>query len=288
MKALIFGANGQDGYYLTQLLKENNCEVIGVSRHGEFIHGDISNYILVQNLISEHKPDFIFHLAAASTTRHNVVFENHNAITTGTLNILEAVYKSSLPCKTFISGSGLQFKNEGKPIKESDPFYTSSAYAMNRIQSVYTARYYRTLGLKVYVGYFFNHDSPRRSENHMTKKIAEAAKRSGQGSKEKLEIGNIDVIKEYGYAADIVEGIWSLINQDEVFEANISTGKGYSIKEWAEKCFSLVNKDWKQYLVIKNNFIPEYQQLVSDPSLIFSLGWQPKTSFDDLAKLMMN
>jgi GDPmannose 4,6-dehydratase len=288
MKALIFGANGQDGYYLSQLLKENNCEVIGVSRHGEFIHADVSNYILVQNLISEHKPDFVFHLAAASTTRHNVVFENHNAIVTGTLNILEAVYESSLPCKIFISGSGLQFENKDNPIKESDPFYTSSAYAMSRIQSVYTARYYRTLGLKVYVGYFFNHDSPRRLENHMTKKIAEAAKRAGQGSKEKLEIGNIDVIKEYGYAADIVEGIWTLINQDEVFEANISTGKGYSIKEWAEKCFSLVNKDWRQYLFIKNNFTPEYQQLVSDPSLIFSLGWQPKTSFDDLAKLMMN
>jgi len=287
MKALIFGANGQDGYYLTQLLKQNNCEVVGVSRHGNFIHADVGDYNAVKRLISEHIPDFIFHLAAASATRHDVVFENHNSIVTGSLNILEAVFSSSLSCKIFLSGSGLQFKNEGKPIKESDPFYTSSAYAMSRIQSVYAARYYRTLGLKAYVGYFFNHDSPKRLENHMTKKIAEAAKRIGQGSGEILEVGNMDVIKEYGYAPDIVEGIWTLMNQEEIWEANISTGKGYSIKEWAKECFILVNKNWENHVVLKKGFVAEYQQLVSDPSLIFSLGWQPKTSFQELAKIMM-
>jgi GDPmannose 4,6-dehydratase len=287
MKALIFGANGQDGYYLTQLLKQNNCEVIGISRNGDLIHADVGDFAAVQKLIAGEKPDFIFHLAAASTTKHSVLFENHSTIVTGSLNILETVYRTSLPCKIFLSGSGLQFENKSKPIKESDPFEISSAYAMSRIQSVYAARYYRSLGVKVYVGYFFNHDSPRRTENHMTKKIAEAAKRIGVGSNEKLEIGNIDVIKEYGYAPDIVEGIWTLVNQEKIFEANISTGKGYSIKGWLEECFKLVNKNWKDYVVIKKDFVPEYKQLVSDPSIIFSLGWQPKTTFQELAKIMM-
>jgi GDPmannose 4,6-dehydratase len=287
MKALILGANGQDGFYLTQLLQQNNYEVIGVSRHGNLIRGDVGDFTVVQKLIASEKPDFIFHLAAASTTKHSALFENHSTIVTGSLNILETVYRTSLQCKVFLSGSGLQFQNKSKPIKESDPFETSSAYAMSRIQSVYAARYYRSLGVKVYVGYFFNHDSPRRAENHMTKKIAEAAKRIGVGSNEKLEIGNIDVIKEYGYAPDIVEGIWTLVNQEKIFEANISTGKGYSIKDWLEECFKLANKNWKDYVAINKDFVPEYKQLVSDPSIIFSLGWQPKTSFSQLAKIMM-
>jgi GDPmannose 4,6-dehydratase len=287
MKALIFGANGQDGYYLSQLLHENDCEVIGVSRHGEFVRADVGDFNLVNKIISEEKPDYIFHLAAVSTTRHEVVFENHSAIVTGALNILETVRLSSLQCKVFLSGSGLQFKNESRPIKESDPFEANSAYAMSRIQSVYAARYYRSLGVNVYVGYFFNHDSSRRSENHMTKKIAEAAKRIGQGSGEKLEIGNIDVVKEYGYAPDIVEAIWTLVNQEKIWEANLGTGKGYSIKDWLNECFSIGNKNWEDHVILNKNFVAEYEKLVSDPSLIFSLGWKPKTSFEELAKIMM-
>ena len=287
MKALIFGANGQDGYYLTELLKQNGCDVIGVSRNGDFIHADVADYGTVQKLINDHKPEYIFHLAAASTTKHEALFKNHNAIVTGTLNILEAVYSSALQTKIFLSGSGLQFENKGEPIKETDPFNADSAYSMSRIQSVYAARYYRTLGLKTYVGYFFNHDSPRRTEKHMTKKISEAARRIGQGSNEKLEIGDMDVIKEYGYAGDIVEGIWTLVNQDKILEANISSGMGYAIKDWLQQCFSLVNKNWEDHVVLKKDFVPEYKKLVSDPSLIQSIGWQTKTSFEQLAKIMM-
>lgn len=287
MKAVIFGASGQDGYYLSALLKENNCEVIGVSRTGDFLRTNITDYSEVENLLKAIKPDYIFHLAANSTTHHDAIFQNHATIATGSLNILEAVKRNALPTKIFISGSGLQFINTEKPIKESDPFEARDAYSVSRIQSVYAARYFRSIGIKVYVGYFFNHDSPLRTERHMTKKIAEAAKRIGKGNDEKLMIGDIEAIKEYSYAGDVVKGIWTLVNQDKVFEANISSGKGYAIKDWLEECYSLVNKKWQNHVIIDTEFKSAYKQLVSDPKIIHSLGWTSEIGFKELAKMMM-
>ncbi len=287
MKAIIFGSSGQDGNYLSALLIKQGYEVIGVSRQADYLQTDISDFDQVLGLISQHKPEHIFHLAANSTTDHQAMFENHATIANGTLNILEAVKKKSPSTKVFISGSGLQFKNEDKPIKETDPFEARDAYSISRIQSVYAARYFRSLGIKVYVGYFFNHDSPLRTERHMTKKIAAAAKRIATGSIEKLMIGDVAAIKEYTYAGDIVRGIWTLVNQEEITEANISSGKGYSIKDWLEQCFSLVNKDWQNYVTINTDFISTCRQLVSNPSRIYSLGWKPEMSFEELAKLMM-
>ena len=287
MKAIIFGASGQDGNYLSALLIKQGYDVIGVSRKNGYLQTDISDFDQVFGLISQHMPDYIFHLAANSTTHHDALFENHATIATGTLNILEAVKRISSLTKVFISGSGLQFKNDDKPIKETDPFEARDAYSISRIQSVYAARYFRSLGIKVYVGYFFNHDSPLRTERHMTKKIAEAAKRIAAGSNEKLAIGDIDAVKEYTYAGDIVSGIWTLVNQEEITEANISSGIGYSIKDWLDQCFSLVNLDWQNHVTINTDFISTYRQLVSDPSRINSLGWKPEISFDKLAKRMM-
>jgi GDPmannose 4,6-dehydratase len=288
MKAIIFGVSGQDGHYLSALLKDNGYEVIGISRQENSIVVDISDYQSVAALVKLHQPAYIFHLAANSTTGHEALFENNAIIATGTLNILEAVKTSSPLTKVFISGSGLQFENNNKPIKETDPFEARDAYSVSRIQSVFAARYFRSLGIKTYVGYFFNHDSPLRTERHMTKKIAEAAKRIAAGSNEMLEIGDVDAIKEYSYAGDIVKGIWTLVNQDEITEANISSGKGFSIKDWLEQCFSIVNKDWQNYITPNNDFASGYIQLVSDPALIFSLGWNPEVSFEELAKMMMD
>src|SRR6476469_3659332 len=121
MKAVIFGSSGQDGYYLSQLLTQQGCEVIGVSRSSETL-GDIGNFDQTSDIIKTHKPRYIFHLAANSTTRHESLFENHATIATGTLNVLESVKKFSPQSKVFISGSGLQFKNKGEPIKETDEF----------------------------------------------------------------------------------------------------------------------------------------------------------------------
>ncbi|WP_394767234.1 GDP-mannose 4,6-dehydratase [Ferruginibacter sp.] len=288
MKAIIFGANGQDGYYLSQLLNEQHIEVIGVSRNGNFNATDISNYTQVAALVAETQANYIFHLAANSTTRHDALFENHATISTGTLNILEAVKNGSPHSKVFISGSGLQFENHDLPIKETDAFDARDPYSVSRIQSVYAARYFRRLGIQIYVGYFFNHDSPRRTERHMAKKIAAFASRVGEGSKEKLEIGDISVIKEWTFAGDVVQGIYTLVQQDDVLEANLGSGLGYSIQEWLEVCFKQIGKNWQDYVVLKNDFTPEYRCLVSDSSRIFSLGWKPTTSFETLAKMMMN
>lgn len=287
MTAIIFGAGGQDGYYLTKLLKEKDVEVIGVSRQEDFVHIDIGDYKKVSELISGHNPEYIFHLAANSTTQHNAMFENHTTIATGSLNILESVRNFSPLTKVFISGSGLQFKNDNKPIKETDPFEARDAYSVSRIQSVYAARYFRTLGIKVYVGYFFNHDSPRRTERHIAKKIALAAKLISAGKDDKIEIGNMDVIKEWAYAGDIMKGLWQFVSQDEIFEMNISSGIGYSIKDWVKECFNIIGKDYKAYVVEKNDFIAEYSHLVSDASLIQSLGFKPEISFIQLAQMMI-
>jgi GDPmannose 4,6-dehydratase len=288
MKAIIFGANGQDGFYLTQLLKNEAVDVVGVSRSGDFLKTDIANFEEVSVLIKNEQPDFIFHLAANSTTSHLALFENHKTIATGTLNILEAVKLFSAHTKVFISGSGLQFVNEGKPIKETDAFAANDAYSISRIQSVYAARYFRSIGVKTYVGYFFNHDSPLRSERHVTKKISETAIRIGAGSNEKLEIGDMSVVKEWSFAGDIVKGIWLLVNQDKIFEANISSGVGYSIEEWIKECFTLIGKNYKEHVVINSNFVPAYNTLVSDNTLIKSLGYKAEIDFAKLSRMMMN
>jgi GDPmannose 4,6-dehydratase len=287
MKAIIFGANGQDGFYLTKLLQQKNVEVTGVSRGGHFLHTDLTNLEEVAALIKSIRPDFIFHLAANSTTKHEALFENHETIATGTLNILESVKQFSPDTKVFISGSGLQFLNEGQPIKESNPFAANDAYAISRIQSVYAARYFRKIGLKVYVGYFFNHDSPLRSERHMAKKISATAARIAKGSNEKLEIGDMDAVKEWSFAGDIVKGIWLLVNQENVFEANISNGEGHSIQEWVKLCFNIEGLNYTDHVIKAEGFTGAYRQLVSDNSLIKSLGYVPEVSFEMLAKKML-
>lgn len=287
MKAIIFGVNGQDGYYLSQLLHQRNFEVIDVSRKDAPIIADVSKFEKTSYLIKKYTPHYIFHLAANSTTNHNSLFENHETISTGTLNVLESVKEFSPHSKVFVSGSGLQFKNEGKPIKETDEFEARDAYSVSRIQSVYAARYYRGLNIKAYIGYFFNHESPRRTERHMSKKITEAAKRIAQGSNEKIEIGDISVIKEWTYAGDVVKGILKLIEQDDIYEANIGSGVGYPIREWLALCFNLIKKEWAEHVIINENFITDYKKLICDPSKLFSLGWRQEVDIEDLAKMMM-
>lgn len=288
MKALIFGINGQDGFYLNQILKQQKIEVIGVSRSSDnWIKGNVADYSLVSSLIEEHQPNFIFHLAANSTTKHETLFENHETISTGTLNVLESVKFFSPNSKVFISGSGLQFKNEGKPIKETDEFEARDSYSVARIQSVYAARYYRNLGIKTYIGYFFNHDSPLRSERHVNQKIVAAVKRISNGSDEKIELGNINVKKEFTFAGDTAQAIWTLIKNDAVYETVIGSGKAYSIEDWLNICFDYFNLDWKSYVKINTSFKSEYTILVSNPSTIFGLGWKQEIEIDALAKMMI-
>lgn len=288
MKAIIFGVGGQDGFYLTKLLKENSIAVVGVGRSAGDVRGDIADLIFVDQLIKIHEPDYIFHLAASSSTRHETLFDNHLAISTGALNVLEAVRLHCPKAKVFLSGSAVQFKNRGTPIDENSAFEATSPYSIARIHSVYAGRYYReSFGLSVYCGYLFNHDSPRRTERHVNQKIVSAVKRIANGSIEKLELGDVNVKKEFNYAGDIVDAMWIFVNQDRVFEAVFGSGKAHSIKEWTEYCFSKIGRNWQEYVVIKEGYKPEYEVLVSNPSILKSLGWGPKVDFQQLADLML-
>jgi GDPmannose 4,6-dehydratase len=284
MTAIIFGARGQDGIYLTQLLNEKKYDVVAIDRDNAAINA--GNFENICDLVKKQQPAYIFHFAANSTTRHDAWQENHETISTGTLNILEAVKLYSPATRVFLPGSGLQFKNEGNPIKETDSFDASSIYAVSRIHTVYAARYYRGLGLKVYTGYFFTHDSPYRTERHINKKIIATVQRIAAGSAEKLLIGDLSVKKEFGFAGDIVKAIWTLVGQDEIFETVIGTGVAHAIEEWVDICFSMYGLDWKNFVEPIPGFVPEYKILVSDPGTIFSLGWKPQTDIHSLAKMM--
>jgi GDPmannose 4,6-dehydratase len=288
MKALIFGANGQDGHYLVEECRLNKIEPIGVSRSGNWLHVDVSNYPFVESLVKEHKPSHIFHVAANSSTRHDTLFENHETISTGTLNILEAVKKHSLTSRVFITGSGVQFKNNGNPISENDEFEASSPYSLSRIHSVYAARYFRSLGLRAYVGYLFHHESLYRKPSHVSKMVTLAVQRIAAGSNEQLELGDISVQKEWTFAGDVAKGIFALTNQDAVFEATIGSGITYSIEDWLNQCFSLVNLNWRNYVSLRKGFKPEYKRLVSNPATMNKLGWFPTISFPELARIMLD
>lgn len=289
MSVLIFGASGQDGFYLKRkLLELGEGEVFSVSRSSGDYLGDVSDYDFVNGLIEKIKPKYIFHLAATSSVKHEYLFSNHNSISTGSLNVLESVKRLGLDCRIFLSGSAMQFKNEGKPINEMTAFDASSPYSISRIHSVYAARYYREhFNMKVYVGYFFNHDSALRSEKHINQMIINTAKEIKNGSTAKLLIGDLEAQKEFNYAGDVIDAVWLLVNQDRVFESVIGSGIAYSIKDWIEAVFNYFNLDWKLYVEKNDSFVSPYGVLVSDPGLIKSLGWSPSVDFNNLVLKMV-
>lgn len=287
-KALIFGINGQDGFYLEKLLTENRIEVTGVSRSdGAWLKGDVSDAGYVKNLIQAQKPDYIFHLAANSKTSHDLLAEHQATIVDGTINILETAYQHLPSAKIFITGSGLQFQNTGLPAKETTPFEASDAYSLARIQSVYAARYYRTKGIKAFVGYLFHHDSPFRTADHLNKKIVDAAIAVAAGKETLLSIGDINVEKEFGFAGDIAKGIFHLMGQENFYEACIGTGRSYTIEKWLELCFTTVGKRWQEHVTINEGYKATFSKMVSDSSLLQSTGWKPLVSIQELADMML-
>lgn len=281
---LIFGMSGQDGFYLKKICEARGYNVIGVSRSaGNWLQGSVTNKGLVVDLIINHQPYCVFHLAANSSTRHDLIYENNETICNGSIHILEAVYKHSKHTKVFLSGSGLQFLNKGLPIKETDEFFASSPYAAQRIYTTYLARYYRTLGIQTYIGYFFHHDSPLRADRHLNIKIVNAAIYIKAGNEEIIELGNTDVIKEFNHAADMMNAIWILVNQGKIFEAVIGSGKGYTISDWIEICAEITGINLHKFVTIKNGFIAEFDKLICDPVTISKLGWIPAYNIRTLA-----
>lgn len=284
-QAIIFGATGQDGYYLRNLLLAKGWKVDPFNGRGRAIQVDVADASAVDRWIRTRRPARVFHLAARSTTSPEAGADNFRAIALGAWNILSSAWKHVPHARILVAGSGLQFRNRGRPIRENDPFDPSSPYAVARISAVQAARYFRRLGLRTYVGYLFHHESPRRRPGQMSRRIAAAA--AGKG-RETLSIGDGRVRKEWAFAGDIVRGMWTLISQNQVMEACIGTGRAYAIQDWIRACFAVHGGDWRNKIILgRGGFVPEYRTLVSHPRRIFSLGWRPRVSLHQLARLMV-
>lgn len=278
--AIITGSNGQDGFYLQALLQREGVDAILVHRGSGINLADPST---VDSLIQNTRPDYIFHLAAKSTISHYAFLENHDLIASGTAHLLEAVREHAPECRVFLAGSAYQFVNTGEPIKETDPWETTSVYCAARGYSNLLARTYRSMGLNIFFGYLFHHDSPRRGPNHLSQKIAQAAK-----TKTKIEVGDLRVEKEWTHARDTVEAIWTLTNQDRFHEANIGTGIGHTIEDFAEACFAAVGLDYNEFITTIPAYRAPYRRTICDPSRIFRTGWKPRHNLEYLAEAMVN
>jgi GDPmannose 4,6-dehydratase len=278
---------GQDGYYLREICARHALAVYGVSRSGDgWIEGDVSDSDFVQDIVRTLRCSHVFHLAANSTTRIEAIYQNHAAIASGTINILESCRKYSPGSRVFLAGSALQFESNGLPVCEVMPFAASSGYVIARNYSVFAARYYRSLGLRTYVGYFCHHDSPLRAGRHLNVRILRSAQRIRTGSRERLTIDHPHVIKEFNFAGDIMEAVWLMVNQDRVFEAVIGSGLGHPIVDWVRICFERVGLDWREHVDSGETGRPEFERLVADASVVHSLGWRPRVDIRELAELM--
>lgn len=288
-RALIFGGGGQDGVFLRDLLLSSGHQVLSYTHHGGLAGPpmDVADFASVETIIREQRPDMIFHLAARSSTRHEVILENHRAIVDGTLAILECVDRHVPQSKVFLASSALIFKNVGRPIKEDDELVTNTAYAMARVEALQIARYFRYRGRKVYVGFLFNHESPLRPPNSVARKVATNVVEIHQGLQKSLSIGNASVIKEWTWAGDVVKAIVDLTSQDTIFEACIGSGIGNTIRDYALACCKVVGISLEDHLVETPGYEAEYPSLVSGSSKIRSLGWAPEVDLDTLALRMV-
>lgn len=289
MKALIFGASGQDGHYLSKVLEKNSIQTFTSSRKSGDFAGDIADQHFVEKVLTEVSPQYVFHLAANSTVAHHAIFDNHDAISSGTLNILEWVKNHNPKTKVFFAGSALQFKNQGKPIDEDCEFVTNNPYNIARLYSVHLARYYREqFGIKTYFGYFFHHDSPLRAEKHINMKVVKFVKDIAQNPNSKLEIANLNVQKEFNHAEDLMEAVMTLVEQDDIFEVVIGSGVPHSIEEWVKYCFEKLGHDYRDYVVKNEDLIVPDQIIVSNPQKLRTLGWEPRHDIYQLADAMLN
>ncbi len=288
MKSLIFGSNGQDGYYLKNFLNKIGHETFTCSRSKADYIGSVYDKSFVKTVIKKINPDYIFNFAAISKTSHQFIYENFDTISIGTINILESVKSLKYNSKIFLTGSAYQFVS-GTKINEKTDFNPSNQYNINRINSVYLSRYYRKeFGLKVYVGYLFHHDSPFRTDEFINIKILNFAKKiKRNNSVSKLELFDLEFTKEYNYAKDIVKGVWSLVNQDKYFEAVIGSGKGYSIRDWCKTVFGKLDLDWTKH-IINLKKVNDDKAYVSSPILINKIGWKSNTNIDQLADILLN
>jgi GDPmannose 4,6-dehydratase len=316
-KALITGITGQDGSYLAELLLAKGYEVHGIVRRAStfntaridhlyqdphingvhlFLHyGDIADSTNLIKLLYRIQPDEIYHLAAQSHVRVSFDIPEYTGDVTGvaTVRILEAVRETGLRARFYQASSSEMFgKVQEIPQRESTPFYPRSPYGAAKVYAYWvTVNYRESYGLFACNGILFNHESPRRGETFVTRKITRAVAQIKAGSQDKLYLGNLDAKRDWGYAKEYVDAMWLMLQPDEPDDYVIATGETHSVREFLEEAFAYVDLDWHDHVEIDQRYCrpAEVDLLVGDASKAKrKLGWEPKTKFRDLVRLMID
>lgn len=316
-KALITGITGQDGSYLAELLLDKGYEVHGIIRRASsfntgridhlytdphingvrlFLHyGDIADSTNLIKLLYRIQPDEVYHLAAQSHVRVSFDIPEYTGDVTGlsTIRILEAIRETGVKAKFYQASSSEMFgKAHEVPQTENTPFYPRSPYGIAKVYAYWsTVNYRESYGLFACNGILFNHESPRRGETFVTRKVTRAAARIQAGSQDKLYLGNLDAQRDWGYAKEYVEAMWLMLQQDQPDDYVVATGETHSVKEFVEATFSAVGLDWQKYVEIDPKYYrpAEVDLLVGDASKAKRLlGWEPTTTFKGLVDLMVD
>jgi len=313
-KALITGITGQDGSYLTEFLLKKGYEVYGLIRRSssfnteridhiyrdphenpklKLIYSDLTDGSNLHSILNDINPEEVYNLGAQSHVR--VSFDQPiytaNVDALGTLRVLEAIRSMKRPAKFYqASSSEMYGKAVETPQTEKTPFYPRSPYACAKVYSYFQTINYRE-AYKIFAcnGILFNHESPRRGETFVTRKITRAAARIKLGLQDKLYLGNLDAKRDWGYAADFVETMWLMLQQERSDDYVIATGENHSVKEFLDEVFGYLELDWKKYVEIDPKYYrpTEVDILLGDPSKAKRvLGWSPKVGFKELARIM--
>lgn len=309
MRALITGITGQDGSYLAEILLEKGYEVYGMIRRSsvenlyriehikdkiKFVQGDLLDQLSIVNAIKEAQPDEIYNLAAMSfvPTSWNQPVLTGEFTGLGVTRMLEAVRNLNRDIKYYQASSSEMFgKVREVPQNEDTPFYPRSPYGAAKAYGHYiTVNYRESYDLFACCGILFNHESPRRGMEFVTKKITDGVARIKLGLADALYLGNRDSKRDWGYAKDYVEAMWLMLQQDKPSDYVVSTDHTHSVQEWVEASFSCLDLDWKKYVKVDPRFLrpAEVDLLVGDSSKARKeLGWKPKVDFEQLVKIMV-
>ncbi|QDU50694.1 GDP-mannose 4,6-dehydratase [Gimesia panareensis] len=305
--ALITGINGQDGYYLSRFLETKDYEVHGItscSKPGigeppkNCYYCDFAEGSNLNEILDRVKPDEVYHLAAQSHVRLSFDIPVYTAEVTGvgTLRLLDAIryyeQQSGKKVRFYQASSSEMFgKVVETPQSETTPFHPRSPYACAKVFSYWlTINYRESYGMFACNGILFNHESPRRGEAFVTRKITKAVARIKLGMQDKLFLGNIDAKRDWGFAGDYVEAMWLILQQENPDDFVIGTGETHSVREFLEAAFGAVELDWRKYVEIDPQFYrpAEVELLCADPSKAREkLKWEPKVTFEELARLMV-
>lgn len=316
-KALITGITGQDGSYLAEFLLNKGYEVYGIVRRSSsfnrsrvdhiysgsqdsaskfhLLYGDLNDASSLNRIIKTIKPDEVYNLGAQSHVQISFEIPEYTAevVALGTVRLLEAIREVGINPKFYQASSSELFgKVQEIPQRETTLFYPRSPYACAKAYAFYITRNYReAYGVFACNGILFNHESPRRGENFVTKKITLNLARIKFGLQKKLYLGNIEAKRDWGYAPDYVEAMWLMLQQNEPDDYVIATGKAYSVRDFLEEAFSYVGLDWKDYVEIDPRYYrpSEVDILIGDSSKAKEkLGWEAKTKFKELVKIMVD